>query len=58
MSMEVEELQVKELNDVKVLVDDEKVQEKQSSTSKRFAQLLEYFWKQDEEAAEAADSAI
>lgn len=58
MSTEVEELQVNELNDVKVLVDEDKVQEKSTNTSARFAQLLEYFWKQDEEAAESADSAI
>ncbi|UNT96995.1 hypothetical protein [Allobaculum mucilyticum] len=59
MSKEIEELQMKELNDVKVLVNEEKAQEPESNSSRRFAQLLEYLWRNDEELngeAEIADS--
>lgn len=54
MTKEIKGLQVAELGDVKVLVDEKKVEEKPADSTNRFAQLLEYFWKKDEEGEEAA----
>ena len=52
MNAEVKELQLNDLN-VKILVNEEKATVPASKKEKRFAELLEYFWNEDEEAEAA-----
>lgn len=49
MNNEVKELQLNDLN-VKILMNEEKATVPASKKDSRFAELLEYFWNQDEEA--------
>lgn len=57
MSTEVKSLQIEEMNDVKILLNEEKVPAPARKREKRFAELLENFWREDElaEAAEAQE---
>lgn len=55
MSAEVKSLQINELENVKILLNEEKVPAPARKRENRFAELLENFWREGE-LAEAAES--
>lgn len=58
MSKEVENLQMKELGDVKALVDEDKIQKTPADQDRRFGQLLEMLWRQDEDLQNETESEL